>query len=394
MSTQPADRATAEAAVTELYRLARQPRPSFEWVPSPAAGLQAVRAASGSFPTIQLRGAGRYKRYQDWPVAARLAWLESSLRQRLDTRIGDGTPGATLWPPSDAGSARMYDPQDALLSGISARAILRATVLDSLHGTLADAVIAPLRGGLADTGGGNAGLGSARDGVASVVLPWHGQHDAHWVAYYDIRRRIGMGGYPPADQRQLDVWAVLAKSAGWWWPGEDACVMAERPVAVYAEPLIGSHHGERRLHRPDGPAMAWGDAFAIHVLHGTPVPEWVISGPSVELIRREPNIEVRRSAIERIGWDTYIQQAGLSLVASCPDPGNPRALLSLYDDRADELSVLRGRVLLVVNGSPEPDGCHRRYGINVPASLNDPVAAAGWTYGLTGAQYATLARRT
>jgi hypothetical protein len=75
-------------------------------------------------------------------------------------------------------------------------------------------------------------------------------------------------------------------------------------------------------------------------------------------------------------------------VAACTDPGNPGASLHLYDDVSGE------RVLLVVNGTPEPDGQRRRYGINVPAIFDDPVDAAAWTYGLTGGQYAQLARRT
>jgi hypothetical protein len=114
----------------------------------------------------------------------------------------------------------------------------------------------------------------------------------------------------------------------------------------------------------------------------------------VDLIRAEPNIEVRRSAIERLGWDAYIRDAGMTLVASCADPGNPGADLCLYDDMPDKGWGAPGRVLVVTNGTPEPDGHRRRYGINVPGNLDDPVDAAAWTYGLTGELYATLARRT
>ena len=49
---------------------------------------------------------------------------------------------------------------------------------------------------------------------------------------------------------------------------------------------------------------------------------------------------------------------------------------------------------MVTNGTPEPDGHRRRYGINVPGQVDDPVDAAAWTYGLAGELYATLARRT
>jgi len=51
-------------------------------------------------------------------------------------------------------------------------------------------------------------------------------------------------------------------------------------------------------------------------------------------------------------------------------------------------------VLPAVNGSIERDGRRRRYGLAVPRSVDDPVAAAAWPYGLSAAQYAQLARRT
>ena len=52
------------------------------------------------------------------------------------------------------------------------------------------------------------------------------------------------------------------------------------------------------------------------------------------------------------------------------------------------------RLLLALNGSVEPDGTHRRYGLSVPDHFDDPLAAAGWTYGLSGEQYGRLVRRT
>jgi hypothetical protein len=169
--------------------------------------------------------------------------------------------------------------------------------------------------------------------------------------------------------------------------------MTERPVVLHTEPAPASEHGQLRLHREDGPAIGFADGYGQHVLHGTPVPAWVVTGPTVEAIHREPNIEVRRTAIERIGWDAYLDQARLSPVAARADPGNPGARLRLYDLPA-AAGARPARNLLAVNGSPEPDGRHRQYGLTVPADIDDPVAAAAWTYGLTAAQYAELARRT
>lgn len=387
LCTEPADRPAAEAAVTRLFTMAGASPPAFEWASSPLAALHAVQAARSRYPAIETQ---RGQPWREMPVAARLASLETSLRSRLDARI---RRAAVAWPGSPGtGTTSMYRPEDAVLAGISDRSIVEVTAGQSLRGTLTDAVVAPLRAALAQV------IGKAADDdqlqAAGGVIAFRGQHDASWIGYYDTRRRAGFGGHAPADLSELDVWAALAKSAGWWWPGEGLCVMAERPVAVHTEALAGSHHGELRLHRADGPAIAFAGGFGVNVLHGTLVPEWVLSGPTVDRIRAEPNIEVRRSAIERLGWDAYIRDAGMTLVASCPDPGNPGAELGLYDDVLTGGWGPRGRVLIVTNGTPEPDGHRRCYGIDVPSNLDNPIDAAAWTYGLTGELYTTLARRT
>jgi hypothetical protein len=393
LSAAPANRPIAEAAVGRLYEMAGAPPPAFEWTASPLAALGAVQAARSRYPAIQPPRSLVRQRLRQWPMAARLASLEASLRSRLDARIrrGDGDPPYS-WA-GNSGNVSMYGPEDAILSGISDRSVLVATVGQSLRWTLADAVAVPLRAALAQA----IGQGVEEDeqlNPGGGVIAFRSQSEAAWIGYYDARRRAGFGGYASADLGELDVWAALATSAGWWWPGEGLCVMAERPVEVHTEPLVGSHHGELRLHRADGRAIAFSDGFGANVLHGTLVPEWVLSGPTPELIHAEPNVEVRRSAIEQLGWDAYLRDGGLTLAASCPDPGNPGADLELYDDMPDQGWGAPGRILVVTNGTPEPDGHRRRYGLNVPGDLDNPLDAAAWTYGLTGELYATLARRT
>ena len=49
-------------------------------------------------------------------------------------------------------------------------------------------------------------------------------------------------------------------------------------------------------------------------------PGWVIAAPSVEAITAEENVEVRRCAIESLGWDRFIAEQG-----SCPSPRARRA---------------------------------------------------------------------
>ncbi|GAA4878301.1 DUF6745 domain-containing protein [Kitasatospora terrestris] len=374
LAAAPADRPRAEAAVRELYALAGTPPPRFTWVDSPAAarpllpGTRTPRFAE----TARLRPA-------DWPLASRLAALQSALRERLDARVR-GRPATTWGTPAPARQlARTQPPRAALAAGVDPDVLADVAVREALSGTLGDAVRGPLRTAL---------LGTAASGTT-----WYGQHDAAWVGPYDVLARAGLARFDPDDLRLLGPWAELARSTGWWWPDATHCVLAERPAAVHTEPLAHAHHGERRLHRADGPAVRFADGAALYVVHGTPVPEWVVTGPTVELIHAEPNVEVRRCAIERLGWDAYIGLAGLRLLAEAPDPGNPGFRLRLYD-LPREAAPVPARLLLAVNGSAEPDGRRRRYGLAVPPHFDDALAAAGWSYGLSGAQYATLVRRT
>ncbi|WP_285496901.1 DUF6745 domain-containing protein [Actinomadura sp. NBRC 104425] len=370
LSVDPADRAAAEAAITELYRLIGRRAPRFVWVDSPRAALPLL--PDDQRRPLRLRIASALSRGADWPFFSRLAGEMSELRH-LPHRNGG--------PPRPLGLGRRIaemTPQEALEAGWSPARVHDETVGASLGYTLRDQVAAPLRTEL--------------DAPEIAGRTWYGQHDAHWIADVDVRLRVGALRVHPAEGRRLDVWATVARSCGWWWSGEDVCVVTERPAVVRAEPLPGGLHGQRRLHSEDGAAVRFRDGWGVYSWHGTRVPSWVVTDPTVERIHREDNVEVRRSAIERIGWDAYIEQAGLRLVAEAADPGNPGCVLRLYD--VPWGSGGTGRVLLAVNGSVDRDGHRRRYGLSVPAGFDDPVAAAGWSYGLTRAQYAQLARRT
>jgi hypothetical protein len=108
----------------------------------------------------------------------------------------------------------------------------------------------------------------------------------------------------------------------------------------------------------------------------------------------QPNAEIRRCAIEKMGWDRFIAEAGLRQVGdTIPDPGNPGQSLALYDV-PEQIYDTPIRVLLATNGTPEADGVRHRFGLTVPATVKTPLAAAAWTYGLSLSEYAlTEARR-
>ena len=126
LSTEPSDRASAEAAVADLYRLAREPQPSFEWVASPAAAIRIVHGSRPRFPVIRLRAAtSEHEFYRDWPVATKLASSLSSLRSRLDSR--DARADST-WLRLGVANALMYNLEDALLSGVAPHDVFEAAV--------------------------------------------------------------------------------------------------------------------------------------------------------------------------------------------------------------------------------------------------------------------------
>lgn len=254
---------------------------------------------------------------------------------------------------------------------------VRVAVWDSLRTSLFDAVASAVRTTVPGSSG---------------SVPWYGQQEAHRVAYYDVHRALGLARYSRRDEDLLDVLIEITMSTGWWWAYDEVCVMAERPRVTGTEPTPDGVHGEIRLHMQDSPAVEFVDGTVVYALHGTVVPEWVVCDPTVERIAEERNVEVRRSAIERIGWDTYIDAAGLELLDCADDPGNAGHALALYATPSGW--GVPGRILLVTNGSQERDGTRRRYGLNVPEFLPSALDAAGWTYGISGRDYARLVRRT
>ncbi|MFG2052804.1 DUF6745 domain-containing protein [Micromonospora sp. NPDC048930] len=369
LCTAPADRERAEHAITGLYARLSRPRPRFHWVASPRQAVELLDEPPVRFGTPPDGSA-------PWHVAHQLADEWAALGHRLD---GSEAAGLSWWPRERA--ARTLPPAEAFAAGASLADLLRAGVRESLRRSVHDAVRDPLRAALTEAVGEPPGL------------RWHGQHDVPWVAHHDIRRRLRPGVFAPDDERHLDLWAEVARSGGWWWPRERVCVLTERTTVTHTEAAPGALHGEVRTHNRHGVAVGYADGWGGHSWHGTAVPGWVIHEPAVERIARERNVEVRRCAIEHLGWDAYLEQARLRLVAEAPDPGNPGCRLQLYD-LPRRVWGAPARVLLAVNGSVERDGRRRRYGLTVPAHLDDPVAAAGWSYGLTGQQYALLLRRT
>lgn len=180
-------------------------------------------------------------------------------------------------------------------------------------------------------------------------------------------------------------WAALLRGVFTAWVFRDAVLLCERPTRVELDP-------QGRPHSETGPAMRWSDGFELYAWHGTRVPRSLIDNPwPARAIMHTRNAEVRRCAIERIGWERFVAETGcLQIGATVPDPANPGCELSLYDIPFGYLDT-RVRVLVCTNASPERDGVRRNFGLMVPPLIADPLAAAAWTFGLSPYEYRELA---
>jgi hypothetical protein len=211
----------------------------------------------------------------------------------------------------------------------------------------------------------------------------YGQHSAGYYAYLEALGYLGVEGLEHAEGAMQ-----VAANAGWWWPAREFVIINERPTAIHRDP-------QGRLHHETEAAVQFKDGWGVYLWHGTRVPKELIQDKwSTTEILREPNAEVRRCAIEKMGWDRFIKEAKLKRVGkTVNDPGNPGKTLALYDvpERLYEVAV---RVLLCDNATPERDGTRRRFGLTVPVEIQNPIEAAAWTFGMSEDAYAKLARAT
>jgi len=211
-----------------------------------------------------------------------------------------------------------------------------------------------------------------------------GQHDAGLYAWWDTWTRFGIDGLPA---EQIDAHLRIGRSAGWWYPMEGAVVMCERTAELHFDddPLP-------RLHSETGKACVYPDGWGFHSWHGFTVPEWVIVEPTIERIGQETNIEVRRCAIESLGWDHFVGEC-TPVGDPIDDPGNPGQSLQLFDAPAS-LWGEQQRIVLCVNGTPERDGTRRQYGLLVDNNETHPGEAVAASYGVEWEIYQQMERRT
>jgi hypothetical protein len=166
------------------------------------------------------------------------------------------------------------------------------------------------------------------------------------------------------------LWLV-AKNAGWFLPCENICFVSERHNVVLRDD-VGNLHSET------GAALEYPDGFKIYAWHGIRVPPRVITRPetiTIDEIQNEPNAEIRRVMIERMGMNRYVVEANLK-------PSQTDRFGTLYSSQLPD-----GERYFAVHVTCPSTA--RDYFLRLPPDANFTTAheAVAWTWGLSATEY-------
>jgi hypothetical protein len=170
----------------------------------------------------------------------------------------------------------------------------------------------------------------------------------------------------------------LARSACWVTPYERICWLIRRPTLIRSD-------ASGRLHAADGPALRFGTDTAVYAWKGIIVPSRLIERPDlidIRAIDAAHDPQIRRCMIDILTPQRFVEQGGAQRVAQ-DDTG----ILWRQRWRWEAWAAVE-----VINGTPEPDGTHKRYFLQVPPTVRTPREAVAWTYGLSERQYRPVVR--
>jgi hypothetical protein len=234
-ATGPGDRARIMDGIRLAYEGALLAMPArVAWLPSPLHGVVAAALVTG--PAVRevllAAGLGAHVELAESVLAGACGAAGAPVREQVRTLPWEASRSAVH---ADLGPV-----------GWSRACARNGTLWDQVNG-----LVARIRRGLGESGGTTAGPVLRQVALEAVL----GQHDAPWLALFGQLGRLG----------GLQGLATVAAEAGWWWPYEDLVIVSERPSELHRDEV-------GRLHRGDGPALAYPGGFELHAWRGMPVP--------------------------------------------------------------------------------------------------------------------------
>jgi hypothetical protein len=198
--------------------------------------------------------------------------------------------------------------------------------------------------------------------------------DANQAALYAYCRSRGVCDSYPLNEHLV----AFCQSAVGATASPTVCWLCERPAAIAVD--------ERgRLHSTDGPALTYRDGWSIWAYHGIELWEDAVMRPETivfDTILQCRNVERRRALIELFGLERFVREM---------ETRGYRC----HKDRNGTLWKLDRDIALVevVNGTPEPDGSYKHYFLPCDPRAKTATEAVAGTYGLRPEQY-RVAKRT
>ncbi len=275
LSTEPADRETAEAGVEQAYLSAGlEPPGAVIWLRSPLEGAAAAAMLAGSRGQV---------------LDQVLDQVRGEVRSEVADQVLDQVRG-------EVGGEVLGE------------------VRSEVRSEVADQVLDQVRG---EVGG---------EVVIQVWRAVYGQHDADWLGFYSAFSFLSV-------TERVQGLQAIARSAGWWWPFRGVAVLTERPNTLNRDDQGRLHceDGPAILY-PDG----WG-VWAWHGTRipkkAIEQDGWL----TVERIREQENAEVRRALRELYGEARYLSESGFDLLDAdfegTQSGAAPRALIKDSEGR-------------------------------------------------------------
>ena len=309
------------------------------------------------------------------------AFVEKRIAQGLSTAPADRAL-------VESGIARCY----ALAKLPAPKTIVwvKSPLVAAFSAPIAAAVIRLARDGLLQSDDKSA-VRSVRSAVGSAVGSavdsavrswwWYSYFGGRWWAGYEayIRALIDVCEWdaPQSARDAIDAYGD-AQSAGWWFPFEDFAIVCDAPTKLALDE-------QGRLHCDDGPAIQWGNEYALWFVNGTHVTQRIVE-QSAELtaaeVSDERNAEVRRVMLDRYGGERGGDAIGkwlLDIDARPIDVDECHGSLyraELFDD--EPLQMLRVRC----------PSTARTYFLRVPPQMRTAMEARAWTFGMTAKEFA------
>lgn len=168
----------------------------------------------------------------------------------------------------------------------------------------------------------------------------YGQHDAALLAFYDFfRNECNL----VKETDPIQPLTRLAYHTNWCLPYETVCFVSERPVAI--------HMKKDRLHSAEGPALEYGDGFAVWALNGVRmngVEHLMLPNADPKAILNVKNAEQRAEliklyGIEKLFWELnpklLDKEDGYELYTVPVYEAIPRVYLKMQNPSVDEIHI-------------------------------------------------------